>query len=425
MSRSSLAPFGVLLLLLAACSPEAPSAGPPGPEGTDVLLAPPARGDGVQLRMTYRIDPGREIERCQMFVVPPEGLNIVGQKIRFTPGSHHVTVYKTEYTEMPAETERGVALDPSVVHDCNDGPTADWKVSGVIGGTQMSGGDDPMASAPEGVAMKIEPGSVLLMNVHYINASSDPLEADVRANLYTIPPEQVKAEAGMLFYYNLHILVPASGRATARMRCPVQKGIQIISLQSHMHRRGVGFVADLTDGAGEKLEQIYTSSSWEDVPIHPFDPPLPVKAGQALDYRCHYENREPRDVAQGLTTKDEMCMLIGPYFPRDRHLEECQDESGASAATWIGDGTASCRETLDCLRRATPAEDDGSALRHGCVMKSCPGAAVPISNMVRCRDAALADTCWQACEEPGDACEECLSSACGEVTAACEDATCE
>lgn len=70
--------------------------------------------------------------------------------------------------------------------------------------------------------MKVEPGTVLVMNTHYVNASSKPIETDARVNLYSLPAEKVKTEAGMLFYYNPFIRVPENGEASARMRCPVQ-----------------------------------------------------------------------------------------------------------------------------------------------------------------------------------------------------------
>ncbi len=165
------------------------------------------------------------------------------------------------------------------------------------------------------MAVKVEPGAVLLMNTHYLNASADPVDADARINVYTTPKEQVKTEAGMMFFYNPFIRVPANGAASARMRCPVPQDISVVRVQSHMHRRGVGFVANLSDGDGNVKEEIYTNQAWEQVPAKPFQPLLEIKAGQTLDYRCDYTNTEARDVMQGLTTKDEMCMLIGPYFP--------------------------------------------------------------------------------------------------------------
>ncbi|WP_437874429.1 hypothetical protein [Sorangium sp. So ce513] len=99
------------------------------------------------------------------------------------------------------------------------------------------------------------------------------------------------------------------------MRCPIDEDISIVRVQSHMHRRGVGFAAHRVRADGA-MEEIYSNEAWEEVPVQVFSSPLVVKAGEALDYRCDYKNPEPRDVAQGLTTRDEMCMLIGPYFPR-------------------------------------------------------------------------------------------------------------
>ena len=53
------------------------------------------------------------------------------------------------------------------------------------------------------------------------------------------------------------------------------------------------------------------------MPVTTFTPGLHVAAAATLDYHCDYHNDEARDVYQGARSTDEMCMLIGSYYPAD------------------------------------------------------------------------------------------------------------
>jgi hypothetical protein len=405
---------------LAGCSTD--EAGPP--KGDDGVLAPPAPGEGIQYRMTSTIEPGQEIERCMLLKAPPEGLFVKRDEVRFSQGSHHIVLYKTPYKEIPAKARDGTPVNATEVHDCNDGAQYSWKVTGVVAGSQSFEGDSMLGSLPEGVALKVEPGAVLLMNTHYLNASAERLEADARVNLYTMPPESVEVEAGILTHYNNFIRIPANGAASARMRCKLHQDISLVSVQSHMHKRGVGFVANVTSADGSSMEEIYTSASWEEVPVGRFAPPLQIKAGQAIDYQCDYVNTEPREVIQGLTTKDEMCMLFGPYYPRDPFTEYCADEDGFSSETWVGSGEATCAETLSCFVNAKQFDEDGGSERMGCILNGCPGAAEAISRAVHCRRNRGNGACDEACTS-GDGCDECLTAACKAAMDSCIAAACD
>jgi hypothetical protein len=417
---SSFMILGSLMLVNCGADPVTPPVVPP----VDDLLAPPKEGEGIQFKMLSRIDAGQEIERCKLFVTPPGGLWIRKDEVRFTAGSHHVLLYKTPYTSIPAENRRGVPVNGAEVHDCANGAFDEWQVNGIVAGSQSREGDSFIGELPAGVAIKVEAGTVLLMNTHYLNASSEPVDADARINVLTLPTEQVKTEAGVMFFYNPFIRVPANGAASAQMRCPVPQDISVVRVQSHMHRRGVGFVANLSDGAGNVKEEIYTNQAWEQVPAKAFQPLLEIEAGQALDYRCDYTNTEARDVMQGLTTKDEMCMLIGPYFPRVPGFESCDDTQSASAATWTGSGSASGAETLACLAGAKSTDDDGGNDLYGCIVNSCPGVADEISAVMRCQMSNGHGACDEACSKDGADCGACMNMACGAAFAACQAAKC-
>ena len=113
---------------LAGCSTEEGTT-PPKDTG---ILAPPAPGEGVQYRMTSTIDPGQEVERCVLVKAPPEGLFVKRDEVRFSQGSHHILLYKTPYTEIPAETDDGVPINAAEVHDCSDGAGDVWEVNGPV-----------------------------------------------------------------------------------------------------------------------------------------------------------------------------------------------------------------------------------------------------------------------------------------------------
>jgi hypothetical protein len=230
------------------------------------LLAPPPAGQGVQYKVVSELEPGQEIERVQFFQVPPEGLYVTREEVRYTEGSHHVLIYTTPYTAIPTKNNRGDVIDPSKPIDAPSGGTADFDITGVIAGAQSANAPPIVAGLPEGVAVKLEPNTVLLMNTHYLNVKSEKVSVEARVNLWSIPKEQVKQEAGILFYYDPIIRVPAGQTASAGMTCPVASDITLVNAQTHMHKRGIGGRAAVIAPSDPTPVQFYQSADWENVP---------------------------------------------------------------------------------------------------------------------------------------------------------------
>src|SRR6478752_8465033 len=112
------------LCLLTAC----------GGDNSSDPLAPPPAGQGLQYSMASMIEPGQEIERCKLFVAPPEGLNINRESVRYTVGSHHVLLYATSYKELPPTDKHGKPIAPEEVVDCPEGAPADFSITSVVAG---------------------------------------------------------------------------------------------------------------------------------------------------------------------------------------------------------------------------------------------------------------------------------------------------
>ena len=154
-----------------------------------------------------------------------------------------------------------------------------------------------------------------------------------------------------------------------------------------------------------------------------FDPQLEIKAGQALDYRCDYNNTQAIEVNQGPRSKDEMCMLLGVYYPRDEALERCVDETtGFLAGTWFGDGTADGAASLMCM---ATAKTDGEFF--GCVTDSCPAVGPQVTEFIRCRNTAGYGKCQTQCSPPSDqaTCLMCITTECEATQTAVANAKCQ
>jgi hypothetical protein len=421
--RFSVVVGSIGLYLVSGCSSEGLA-----PGQSDDLLPPPAAEEGVQLSMVSTVEPGQEIERCKFYQVPPGGLNVNRTTVRYVAGSHHVLLHRTEYTAIPTTTRNGApapVADANGVFDCAEGATADWEVSGIVGGAQ-SAHAAAAAPFPPGVANKLAPGTVLLINTHYLNATSKPLTAEARINLYTIPDSAVTIEGGQLFFYNPFIRLHAQSTGSARMSCPITQDITVMSGQSHMHKRGTDYVANLTETVNGAPTQIYESHDWENVPVASWENGLALHQGQSIDYTCFYRNSENREIIQGQTTKDEMCMFVGSYYPRNRELEQCRLFSSGSGATFIGSGTADGATTLQCFRSAGTSQDQTArrTVFFGCIVDSCAPIANEITSYVNCQ-LSPSNGCASSCDGTNpSACSECQLAACGESITALSRASC-
>jgi hypothetical protein len=391
-------------------------------------LKPPPAGQGLQIKMTSTLEAGLETERCMFWRVPAEGMAVNRQEIVYTPGSHHVLVFTTPYTEVPTTTHGGKTIDTSGVFDCGEnGATGDWDVNGVAGGAQSANGPPGIDGLPSDTAVKLPGDSLLLVNAHYLNASDKPLDAEIYINMHTIPIDQVTREAGIFFYYNPFISVPGGAITTAREICAVSKDVTLVNAQSHMHKRGIGYTANLLDASGAMVQEIYTTDSWERVIAKQMTPPLSISAGQMIDFRCEYKNDEARRISQGRTTRDEMCMFVGLYYPRDVKTEICSmtdDWSGRYlAANWIGDGAASGAATAGCLQAAT-AETAADGDFDACVVNACPAISTQTSAAARCLASRGLGQCATECGTDRAACSACVGEKCTPAMTALATSSC-
>ncbi len=329
----------------------------------------PEPEDKLELSMVATVPAGAELEYCQFVTVPETW--VTKDAVRFTAGSHHVLVYQTSYASIPTQKDDGTPVDTSGVFDCSDGPTNGWSVTKLVGGSQNQRGDS-MLAFPEGVGVKI--GGVLMINVHYRNGSDVPLDTDVKITFDTTTADQIVHEGDLLFLFNPLISVPPGGTGRAHWSCPVYRDITIVNAQSHMHARGVGYQARVDGGA-----PFYTGDRWDDVPVRSYEG-LTVKAGSKLDYYCDFRNTGGTPVYMGPRTTDEMCMLIGSYYPADPRTANCLDETGLKpGGDWVGQGTATCQQTMGCIQQAQglPGITD-------CMLAASPAVSRESSELLRC-----------------------------------------
>jgi hypothetical protein len=339
------------------------------------------------------LEAGAERQVCKL-VLADAKLNLNWSEGLFTSGSHHALVLRTPYRDaLPAQNIRNEAVDASEVADCV-AAGSDWNIGGVIAGGRAVDGDPGSTfpnkgDLPDDVAIKIESNEVLEINFHMLNATTKATHACYKANLYSIPDAQVNTEAGVMFYYNNFITIPANGTFKADMACPVTQDVTLAAQVSHMHQRGTNYSASLLDGdplaGGSEVQKLYETTQWEEPAFKVNSPALALKQGQWIRWSCDYVNPEARDVAQGQQTTDEMCMFVGAYWPRSNEMDWCMPLGGTqfyTGARPLGQGTMNGADFANCWAQSPQivggGGPDDSADRFAtqrCFTDTCPAVS--------------------------------------------------
>jgi hypothetical protein len=266
--------------------------------------------DDVRYAFDVTIPAGSEQFRCIYAQLPEDRgvVNVNHVESHYTPGSHHLLAYRSNLTSIPE--------DAAGVWDCADGL---WQVN-MRGSYYEAQRPDEEHVLPDGIAHKFQPGEVLIVQAHYVNATENDLDAHVEMTLHPTDPSTIEQEAGTIFFNNINIRVPPRASAQSHMRCTLPTDIQLALLWSHMHERGVHFLVETDDPeAVEALGTLYEENDWAEPEqrAYPNDNSAILHEGTHISFSCTYENPNDGVYTFGNSAKEnEMCILHGMYWPR-------------------------------------------------------------------------------------------------------------
>jgi hypothetical protein len=250
---------------------------------------------------------------------------------------HHVIAYAVPPEGLPA-LEKLDAEEPGPGYTCFGGPG-----NGALGATRMLGAWAPGSlgkDMPPGTGIRVEPGSKIVVQVHY-NTHGGPPVAD-QSSLALRVDDAVEREARTLFFTDFRwvrdrtMRIPAGEKdvafsfaydavefvsRTSRGTFPPGQALTLHGAGLHMHTRGARASLRVERAAGDSA-CVLSIPRWDFHWQGSYDlaAPLRLEPGDRLSIECHFDNSAenqptedgrkvpPRDLNWGEGTHDEMCL---------------------------------------------------------------------------------------------------------------------
>ena len=310
------------LALLAGCG----AAPPP-----DVDLPAPARGFQLTTGRFF-VDSGTETQRCFFFTIPGSGntpvfINRVA--LAQNSGSHHLNVFRLGTVKALDGKHGDVVIDGECF---KSGNWADWPL--IINSQDSNPGKNVVDwTLPDGVAHKLMPGEKIMVQSHYVNASTQKTPASALAliNFHVVEQAAVKAELGTVFATNQQIRAcPGDRDRMFETTCRFAKQpVTIIGANGHFHSRGSKFeIASYDSVKHEPGATFYTSTSWDEPPfLRDLKIAVPTQGG--ILWRCYFTVPANAccDKADscccnfgGKVETQEHCNAFVYYYPKSDHV---------------------------------------------------------------------------------------------------------
>ncbi len=288
------------------------------PFGDGLDLAPPAHG--VQLKTPrFDVPAGTETQHCYWFKLPSDvDLDVVRIQVRYLAGSHHMNLFQTnqdvpdhdEECFMPMNFSSPTNPDGYDLVVGSQGTALDWKL-------------------PDGVAFKLKAHRQLLLQTHYVNATTQKTPANagqVKVNLEAEPDRsKVVHHMGTMFANNMTIKIPPRESRSFSTTCGLDKDVSIVALTGHFHSRGRTFSVNAAPDGKNPAEEMYRSRAWAEPPFQVLAAPRVLPAGGSLYYTCDYQNDTDQEIVFGPKVETmEHCNLFAYFYPwEEDHARYC------------------------------------------------------------------------------------------------------
>ncbi|HEX4338803.1 MAG TPA: hypothetical protein VH062_23015 [Polyangiaceae bacterium] len=175
---------------------------------------------------------------------------------------------------------------------------------------------------PDGVAVKVEKGKQLLLNLHLFNTSADPLTGTSGTRVQVMKETDVKDFAEGILAGTIDLNLPPHEETTSIGYCAMSHDVTIFSVAPHMHQLGthMKIVAEpagadeivLHDGPYDFSEQRYYAID-----------PLQLSTGDNLRVECTHTNTTDKLVTFGDSSLAEMCFAGIYRYPADGDSFPC------------------------------------------------------------------------------------------------------
>jgi hypothetical protein len=302
-------------LLTGACSNDATHEAPSPPVDAAVdasdpaALSAPPMGQGVQLKTgAFDVPANTEIQNCYFFKVSdlaaaaglPADQPIEVHRVQAVQkaGSHHMNVFRVAGPATMLDPTGGTVTGMNGQGQCFN--SANWAQWPLLANTQQAGDED--WSYPDGVANELQPDEYLMLQSHYVNASTQktPGGGQVAINLWTMPKAQVTAQLGTLFATDQNIRICQSNPTpTFTQGCQFNSPspVTIVGANGHFHSRGKEFDMYVWDGKSttpDTAQRFYQSTTWDEPPmLHSPSLEQKVPAMGGVFYSCTYDWQPP------------------------------------------------------------------------------------------------------------------------------------
>jgi hypothetical protein len=346
LGRSLSFTVSVAMLVVSACASDDGPAAPTDP----AKLAPPSNGQGVQLRTpAFDVAADTEVQNCYFFKVgdlekaaglpTDQPIEVHRVEIVETAGSHHMNVFRVAGPPTMLDPTKGTVLGENGQGQCFN--SANWAEWPLLANSQQAGDLD--WSYPDGVANEIQPDEWLMLQAHYVNASTQKTppggQGQVAVNLWTLPKAQVTAQLGTLFAQDQNIRICESNPKPSYLQtCPFNSPspVTIVGANGHFHSRGTEFDMYVWDGKSimpDPSQRFYQSTTWNEPPmLHSPELEQKVPAYGGVFYSCSFDWQPPPsplscatlnmlDEKKGIppATQPDCCYRFGGIVEENEH----------------------------------------------------------------------------------------------------------
>jgi hypothetical protein len=168
---------------------------------------------------------------------------------------------------------------------------------------------------PEGVALYLEAGQQLNLNLHLYNTGDTDLSGTSGIEVQEVPQSEVTHEAEIFLPGPFELNIPAGQETTISGTCTIQQSQTIFALFPHMHKLGTHFKTEVIKG-GNTTAIWDAPYAFDDQPFQLLPEQIQLAQGDKIKTTCTWVNTTNMDVQFGDDSDKEMCFSILMRYPR-------------------------------------------------------------------------------------------------------------